>query len=244
MFKADDYRLKIQGMREVLKEAEYALDIEHLRPRLAELEKEQESPDVWQDLEKSTKIGREISALRNKINSYEKGATALSDAEDVIDLIEETEDESLIAELDEMLTTAEKDIEDMRIRAILKGPYDSHNAMLTLHAGAGGTEACDWCQMLYRMYCRYCEKRGFKVYELDREAGDGAGFKSVDFRVEGENAYGYLKAEMGVHRLVRISPFDANKRRQTSFCSLEVMPEVEDDNEVERSLTAFVGVER
>ena len=233
MFKADDYRLKIQGMREVLKEAEYALDIEHLRPRLAELEKEQESPDVWQDLEKSTKIGREISVIRNKISAYEKGATALSDAEDVVDLIEETEDESLIAELDSMLSVAEKDIEDMRIRAILKGPYDSHNAMLALHAGAGGTEACDWCQMLYRMYCRYCEKMGFKVFELDREAGDGAGFKSVDFRVEGENAYGFLKAEMGVHRLVRISPFDANKRRQTSFCSLEVMPEVEDDNEVE-----------
>ena len=233
MFKADDYRLKIQAMRAVLAEAGYALDVEHLKPRLAELEKEQESPDVWQDLEKSTKIGREISALKNKISSYEKGAAALSDAEDVIDLIEETEDESLIAELDEMLSIADKDIEDMRIRAILKGPYDSHNALLSLHAGAGGTEACDWCQMLYRMYCRYCEKMGFKVYELDREAGDGAGFKSVDFRVEGENAYGYLKAEMGVHRLVRISPFDANKRRQTSFCSLEVMPEVEDDNEVE-----------
>ena len=233
MFKADDYRLKINGMRSVLKEAEYALDIEHLRPKLAELEKEQEDPDIWQDLERSTKIGREIASIRAKITAYEKGATALSDAEDVVDLIEETEDESLIAELDEMLSTAEKDIEDMRIRAILKGPYDNHNAMLTLHAGAGGTEACDWCSMLYRMYLRYCEKLGFKVYELDREAGDGAGYKSVDFRVEGENAYGYLKAEMGVHRLVRISPFDANKRRQTSFCSLEVMPEVEDDNEVE-----------
>ena len=233
MFKADDYRLKIQGMRGILKEAGYALDIENLRPRLAELEKEQENPDVWQDLEKSTKIGREISLLRNKINAYQAGETALSDANDVIDLIEETEDESLITELDTMLAAAEKDIEDMRIRAILKGPYDSHNAMLALHAGAGGTEACDWCSMLYRMYCRYCEKMGFKVFELDREAGDGAGLKSVDFRVEGENAYGYLKAEMGVHRLVRISPFDANKRRQTSFCSLEVMPEVEDDNEVE-----------
>ena len=175
-------------MRGILKEAEYALDIEHLRPRLAELEKEQESPEIWQDLEKSTKIGREIASIRGKIASYEKGDTALKDAEDVVDLIEETEDESLIAELDEMLSVAEKDIEDMRIRAILKGPYDNHNAMLALHAGAGGTEACDWCQMLYRMYCRYCEKMGFKVYELDREAGDGAGFKSVDFRVEGENA--------------------------------------------------------
>ena len=233
MFKADDYRLKIQAMRAVLAEAGYALDIEHLKPRLAELEKEQENPDVWQDLEKSTKIGREVAQVCAKINAYEAGETALSDAADVVDLIEETEDESLIAELDAMLSTADKDIEDMRIRAILKGPYDNHNAMLTLHAGAGGTEACDWCQMLYRMYCRYCEKMGFKVYELDREAGDGAGYKSVDFRVEGENAYGYLKAEMGVHRLVRISPFDANKRRQTSFSSLEVMPEVEDDNEVE-----------
>ena len=233
MFKADDYRLKIQAMKGVLAEAGYALDIEHLKPRLAELEKEQESPDVWQDLERSTKIGREVAQVRAKINAYEAGETALSDAADVVDLIEETGDESLIAELDSMLETAEKDIEDMRIRAILKGPYDNHNAMLALHAGAGGTEACDWCQMLYRMYTRYCEKMGFKVYELDREAGDGAGLKSVAFRVEGENAYGYLKAEMGVHRLVRISPFDANKRRQTSFSSLEVMPEVEDDNEVE-----------
>ena len=135
MFKADDYRLKIQGLRALLKEAEYALDIEHLRPRLAELEKEQENPEVWQDLEKSTKIGREVAAIRNKITAYEKGATALDDADEVIDLIEETEDESLIPELDEMLAKAEKDIEDMRIRAILKGPYDSHNAMLALHAG-------------------------------------------------------------------------------------------------------------
>ena len=233
MFKADDYRLKIQAMRALLGEAAYALDLDNQKVRLEELKQEQENPEVWQDLERSTKIGREVSQIQNKIDSYEKSATALSDAEEVIDLIEETEDESLIPELDGMLGVAEKDIEDMRIRAILKGPYDSHNAMLSLHAGAGGTEACDWCQMLYRMYCRYCEKMGFKVYELDREAGDGAGFKSVDFRVEGENAYGYLKAEMGVHRLVRISPFDANKRRQTSFCSLEVMPEVEDDNEVE-----------
>ena len=131
-----------------------------------------------------------------------------------------------------MIGIAEKDIEDMRIRALLRGKYDNSNALLSLHAGAGGTEACDWCSMLYRMYCRYAEKSGFKVTELDRLAGDGAGFKSIDFKVEGENAYGYLKAEIGVHRLVRISPFDANKRRQTSFASLEVMPEVDDESEV------------
>lgn len=121
----------------------------------------------------------------------------------------------------------------MRIRALLRGKYDTSNALLALHAGAGGTEACDWCQMLYRMYCRYAETNGFKVTEIDRLPGDSAGLKSVDFKVEGENAYGYLKAEIGVHRLVRISPFDANKRRQTSFASLEVMPEVEDDGEIE-----------
>ena len=132
-----------------------------------------------------------------------------------------------------MMTAAEKDIEEMRIRALLRGKYDNSNALLALHAGAGGTEACDWCQMLYRMYCRYAEQNGFTVTEIDRLAGDSAGLKSVDFKIEGENAYGYLKAEIGVHRLVRISPFDANKRRQTSFASLEVMPEAGDDDEIE-----------
>ena len=154
MFKADDYRLKIQGMRSVLDEAGYALDLDNQRTRLAELKKEQEQPDVWQDLEKSAKIGREISHIENKIDAYEKGETALKDAGEVIDLIEETGDESLIPELDNMLQKADKDIEDIRIRALLKGPYDSHNALLALHAGAGGTEACDWCAMLYRMYNR------------------------------------------------------------------------------------------
>ncbi len=136
-------------------------------------------------------------------------------------------------ELEKMMAAAEKDIEEMRIRALLRGKYDNSNALLALHAGAGGTEACDWCQMLYRMYCRYAEQNGFKVTEIDRLAGDSAGLKSVDFKIEGENAYGYLKAEIGVHRLVRISPFDANKRRQTSFASLEVMPEAGDDDEIE-----------
>ena len=121
----------------------------------------------------------------------------------------------------------------MCIRALLRGKYDNYNALLTLHSGAGGTESCDWVSMLYRMYCRYAEKNGFKVVELDRLDGDEAGIKSVDFKIEGENAYGYLKAEKGVHRLVRISPFDANKRRHTSFASLEVMPEIEDDGDVE-----------
>ena len=167
------------------------------------------------------------------IGAYEKGKKALDEVSEVIDLIEETEEEDLVPELDALLNTAEEDLEDMRIRSLLRGKYDGYNALLTLHSGAGGTESCDWVSMLYRMYTRYAEKSGFKVTELDRLDGDEAGIKSVDFKIEGENAYGYLKAEKGVHRLVRISPFDANKRRHTSFASLEVMPEIEDDGDVE-----------
>jgi len=233
MFKADDYRLKLKSLADTLAEAKYALDIDNLGARLSELKAEQEKPEVWQDLEKSKKIGREISSVEGKINSYALGESALADANAFIDLIEEADDESLIPELENMISTAEEDIENMRIRALLKGKYDSNNAILNLHSGAGGTEACDWTQMLYRMYCRYCEKQGFKVTELDFEDGDEAGLKSVSFKVDGENAYGFLKAEKGVHRLVRISPFDSNKRRHTSFASLEVMPEVDDAGEVE-----------
>ena len=233
MFKADDYRLKLKALADTLSEAKYALDIDNLGARLDALKKEQENPEVWQDLEKSAKIGREISSVENKITGYRKGEEALADANAFIDLIEEADDESLIPELEQMISTAEADIEEMRIRALLRGKYDSNNAILNLHSGAGGTEACDWTQMLYRMYCRYCEQQGFKVTELDFEDGDEAGLKSVSFKVDGENAYGFLKAEKGVHRLVRISPFDSNKRRHTSFASLEVMPEINDENEVE-----------
>ncbi len=232
MFKAGDYRLKIKSLKDTLDEARYALDIDNGILRLEALKKEQEKPEAWNDLELAKKLGREQSAIENKINVYDKSRKAIADAEEVIDLIEETGEEEMIAELDEMLVTAERDIEETRINALLKGKYDSASALLTLHSGAGGTEACDWTSMLYRMYQRYCDSMGYKVTELDREAGDEAGIKSVDFRVEGLNAYGYLKAEMGVHRLVRISPFDANKRRHTSFASLEVMPEVEDDEEI------------
>ncbi len=232
MFKADDYRLRLKSLQDTLAEAKYALDIDNLGGKLEELKTEQEKPEVWSDLEKSKKIGREISSIEGKINAYNKGENAIEEAKAFIDLIEEADDESLIPELEEMIKTAEDDIENMRIRALLKGKYDANNAILNLHAGAGGTEACDWTQMLYRMYCRYCEKQGFKVTELDCENGDEAGIKSVSFKVEGENAYGFLKAEKGVHRLVRISPFDSNKRRHTSFASLEVMPEVDDEGEV------------
>ncbi len=141
-------------------------------------------------------------------------------------------DESILDEIEGELISVEKTVEEMRLAVLLNGKYDKNNAILTLHAGAGGTEACDWTEMLYRMYMYYAEKNGYTLTELDRLAGDSAGIKSVSFKVDGELAYGYLKAEKGVHRLVRISPFDANKRRQTSFASLEVMPEIEDDEEI------------
>ncbi len=147
-------------------------------------------------------------------------------------LAEEENDESILIEVETELKEVEKNIEEMRLSALLCGKYDKLNAILTLHSGAGGTEACDWTEMLYRMYMYYAEKNGYSITELDRLEGDSAGLKSVCFKVEGELAYGYLKAEKGVHRLVRISPFDANKRRQTSFASLEVMPEIEEDEDI------------
>ena len=233
MFKADDYRLRAKALADTLQETKEALDIDILVGKLARLKAEQEKPEVWQDLEKSTKLGREISSVEGKIHSYEKGKKALEEVNSVIDLIEETEEEDLVPELESLLKKVEEDLEEMRIRTLLRGKYDANNALLTLHSGAGGTESCDWVSMLYRMYTRYAERNGFKVTELDRLDGDEAGIKSVDFKIEGENAYGYLKAEKGVHRLVRISPFDANKRRHTSFASLEVMPEIDDDGDVE-----------
>lgn len=156
----------------------------------------------------------------------------MDEAEGIVDLAEEENDDSVLDELDGELTEVESTVEEMRLAALLRGKYDKLNAILTLHAGAGGTEACDWTEMLYRMYICYAEKHGYTITELDRLDGDEAGIKNVSFKVEGDCAYGYLKAEKGVHRLVRISPFDANKRRHTSFASLEVMPEIIDDEEI------------
>ena len=191
-----------------------------------------EQPEVYTDLEKSQQISKQIAFLTNKLSAFDKAERTVNDALEIIDLAEEANDESLLEELSTELEQVEKSIEEMRLASLLKGKYDKLNALLTLHAGAGGTEACDWTEMLYRMYMYYAEKNGYTLTELDRLEGDEAGIKSVSFKIEGDCAYGYLKAEKGVHRLVRISPFDANKRRHTSFASLEVMPEIEDDKEI------------
>lgn len=156
----------------------------------------------------------------------------MDDVETLLELVAEENDESYATEIEDNLAKAEKDIEDLRLQTLLRGKYDALNAIMTLHSGAGGTEACDWTEMLYRMYICYSEKHGYKLTELDRVDGDEAGIKSVTFKIEGDNAYGYLKAEKGVHRLVRISPFDANSRRHTSFSSVEVMPEIDNSDEI------------
>lgn len=191
-----------------------------------------EDPSIYTDLAKSQQISKEITSLSKKVNAFDNAEKTIIDTEEIISLAELENDESLFEEIESDLNAVEKTVNQMRLQALLKGKYDGLNAILTLHAGAGGTEACDWTEMLYRMYICYAEKNGYSLTELDRLDGDEAGIKSVSFKVDGDNAYGYLKAEKGVHRLVRISPFDANKRRHTSFASLEVMPEIIDDDEI------------
>lgn len=189
-------------------------------------------PEVWGDLEKSTAVSRKLQHIKNQLAVYDKTVSAVDDVEALLELAMEDGDESYAAEIETELDKAEHDIEQLRLQTLLRGKYDALNAIITLHAGAGGTEACDWTEMLYRMYICYAEKHGYKLTEFDRVEGDGAGIKSVTFKVEGDNAYGYLKAEKGVHRLVRISPFDANSRRHTSFASVEVMPEIDNSDEI------------
>ena len=233
MIRTEIYWQKISSLKETLKEAGYSLDIDTARKQLQEIEKELEKEEVYTDLKKSAELSKKAQAIRNKIEVFDRAEKAIADAEEMIDLTEEENDDSFMAEVELELKEAEEDIEKIRLQALLRGKYDSSSAIMTLHAGAGGTEACDWTEMLYRMYMMYSEKHGYKITELDRLEGDSAGIKSVSFKVEGVNAYGYLKAEKGVHRLVRISPFDSNARRQTSFSSVEVMPEIEDAGEIE-----------
>ena len=207
-------------------------DIDKLREQLAEKTKLSENPEIYTDLSKSQQILKEIASLNGKIETFNKAEKVIADTLEIVELAEEENDESMFEEIEKELKNVEETVENMRLSALLRGKYDSLNALLTLHAGAGGTEACDWTEMLYRMYMYYAEKHGYTLTELDRLEGDEAGIKSVSFKIEGESAYGYLKAEKGVHRLVRISPFDANKRRHTSFASLEVMPEIQDEGEI------------
>ena len=208
-------------------------DVASLSDELKELNEEAEKPEVWSDVEKSKHVNQKIKGVQSKLDEYNGLKEHLENIGVLIELGEEEGDESLTDEVVSELTKAEEEIGKLRLKTLLKGKYDDCNAIITLHAGAGGTEAQDWTSMLYRMYTRYCERSGFNVTVLDLLDGEEAGIKSVTFLAEGVNAYGYLKAEKGVHRLVRISPFDANKRRHTSFASCDVVPEIDSDTSVE-----------
>ena len=205
-----------------------------LHEQLKELHETMNEPDFWNDLERSTQITRKVRTAENKIEHYEKLSARADDVEATMELAEEMEDDSLVAEAGEEIKKLQADLEELRLESLLRGDYDANNCYISLHAGAGGTEAQDWTLMLYRMYTRYCERHGFAVKVIDLLDGDEAGIKSVTIEVDGENAYGFLRSEKGVHRLVRISPFDAAARRHTSFSSVDVMPIIEDDdNEIE-----------
>ena len=197
-------------------------DLARKRVELEELKADLEKPEVWQDLEKSKKINQSIRGIEHTLEEYDGIAGKLDDAAVLVELGMEAGDESLDEEVRNELAAIEDALEKLRLKTLLRGKYDGMNAILTLHAGAGGTEACDWASMLYRMYQKYCEKQGFSTRELDLLEGDEAGIKSVTFEVEGENAYGYLKAEKGVHRLVRISPFDADRKSTRLNSSHEI----------------------
>ncbi len=232
MVEYDEYRLGLMAMKKDIDELSETLGIERDRTSLEELKEKTAAPDFYNDIENSQKVLKKLKQLENKIERYEALGNSRDDTETLIELAEMEEDLSFLEEVSTAYSALQEDIENMRLEALLSGPYDKNNAILTLHAGAGGTEAQDWAQMLYRMYQMFSERRGYKVSVMDFLDGDEAGIKSVTFMIEGENAYGYLKCEKGVHRLVRISPFDSSGRRHTSFASLEVMPEIDDDIEV------------
>jgi len=194
-----------------------------------ELEQDMAEPDFWSDLARSAKVNQRIRQITDKIDHYQSLMDRINDMEALIDLINEENDVSMVREILTDMETLTKDVEMLRLETLFRGEYDHNNAILSLHAGAGGTEAQDWNSMLHRMYTRYCERKGFAVKMIDLLPGDEAGTKSATFEVAGENAYGFLRSEKGVHRLVRISPFDSSARRHTSFASLDVSPIIEDD---------------
>ena len=201
--------------------------------RIQELELEMEAPDFWDNPDESQALMKELKDLKNDREGYQELVSMKEDMETLIEMGYEENDSAVIADIQELLTEFEDKYEAIRVKTLLSGEYDKDSAIVTLHAGAGGTESCDWASMLYRMYNRWAERKGFELEVLDYLDGDEAGIKSVTFEVQGENAYGYLKSEKGVHRLVRISPFNAAGKRQTSFVSCDVMPDIEDDVDIE-----------
>ncbi|HAJ39461.1 peptide chain release factor 2 [Faecalicatena fissicatena] len=233
MVELDQFKYELNNFKEPLVEVRDSLDLANKEQRIQELEREMEAPDFWDNPEKSQESMKNLKSMKDDIAIYAKLKDEFDEIETLIEMAAEENDESLIPEIQDLLDDFRKTYDDIRIKTLLSGEYDKDNAIVTLHAGAGGTESCDWAGMLYRMYTRWADKHGFAVDVLDYLDGDEAGIKSVTFQVNGENAYGYLKSEKGVHRLVRISPFNAAGKRQTSFVSCDVMPDIEEDIDIE-----------
>ena len=233
MLQYEELRLRLINHEKTLDDLSEALGLDKMKEEIAQLEKEQTVDGFWDDIANSQKVVQRTSNLKSKVAAYEKLRQDYDDALVMIELSNEEEDEGMLDECTESAEKFESDLDTMTLTTLLSGEYDAKNAILTFHAGAGGTEAQDWAQMLFRMYCRWGERHGFKVTTLDFLDGDEAGLKSASILIEGENAYGFMKSETGIHRLVRVSPFDAAGRRHTSFASVEVMPEIDDTVEVE-----------
>ena len=233
MLQFDEYKVKLNNLKPELEELGQALDLEAAERELDMLQAESASDGFWDNVEKARKIQQRISQLEGKINAQAKRLSTWDDLMVMCEMGNEEEDESLVPEVEEGFEGLLRNMEEARLATLLSGEYDPSPAIVSLQAGAGGTEAQDWAQMLYRMYTRWTERHNFTYKILDYEEGDEAGIKSAAIAIEGENAYGYLKSENGVHRLVRVSPFDANARRQTSFASVEVMPDLPEDVEIE-----------
>ena len=229
----DTYKQKLNDCRPALDGLAESLNMDGMRSELERLHAMQEAPGFWDDPEKSQKVAIKVKQTEAKIERYEKMVSSWEDMMTICEMAAEEDDDSMLEELKQGFEVLEEQMETCRLETLLTGHYDKNNALMSFHAGAGGTEAQDWCQMLYRMYTRWAERHGFAWKTLDYEECDEAGIKSAVISIEGENAYGLLKSEHGVHRLVRVSPFDANARRQTSFAAVEVMPELPDDEEVE-----------
>lgn len=226
-------RQHLREMQPQIEELANSLNIDTQRIKCNELEEKASAPDFWLDPENSQKVLGELKEVKDTVTSYDQLSSLFESTMELLDLAIEGEDESFTDDILSDIRSIEKSYEDQRIKLLLSGEYDRSNAIVSIHPGAGGTEAQDWAEMLYRMYMRFSERRGFKFKVLDYLDGDEAGIKSVTFLVEGEFAYGYLKSESGVHRLVRVSPFDSSGRRHTSFSSVEVMPEFDDKIKIE-----------
>lgn len=224
MLEFEEYKSKLNAAKPTLEVLRGALKLEVAQKEIEELEAASERPDFWNDVENSQKVQKRLKTLKNKCENYQKLCSAWDDMYTMCEMAIEENDDSMLEELESEYKNFSEKAESMRLGTLLTGEYDANNALLTLHPGAGGTEAQDWASMLYRMYVRWAERHGYKYTIMDYQDGDEAGIKSATIKIEGDNAYGFLKSEHGVHRLVRISPFDASGRRQTSFAAVEIMP--------------------